>query len=199
MAVNAQPITLFRLGVLSVGLLPGVWLIWQWCFGDLGANPAEAVIHFTGKVGLSLLLATIAFSPAFRLTRWLGILKARRQIGLWSFFWLTLHMLSWMGLDQYWEWQWIWHEMIALEYIRYGAVALLLLIPLALTSFQWVPAKIGWQTWHWLHRLIYISAGLGVYHLWALTRADYLLPTLFAVLLVGLVFFRLVDAWVHRQ
>ncbi|WP_249976933.1 sulfite oxidase heme-binding subunit YedZ [Vreelandella olivaria] len=199
MAVKAMPVTLFRLCVLAAGLLPGLWLIWQWHFGYLGANPAEYVVHFSGKVGLSLLLATIAFSPAFRLTRWLGIMKARRQIGLWSFFWLIAHMLSWMGLEQYWEWQWIWHEMVALEYIRYGAAALLLLIPLALTSFHWVPDKMGWQAWHWLHRLIYIAAGLGVYHLWVLTRADYLLPTIFALLLAGLVIFRLIDAWIHRQ
>lgn len=199
MASERQPVVFFRMLVLASGVLPGVWLLWQWQYGDLGANPAEAVVHFSGNVGLSLLLATIAFSPAFRMTHWLGIMKARRQIGLWAFFWLVVHMLAWMGLEQYWEWQWIWHEMISLEYIRYGAAALVLLIPLALTSFHWAPVKIGWQTWHWLHRLIYIAAGLGVYHLWVLTRADYFWPTVFAGLLAALVVFRLVDAVIHRQ
>lgn len=198
--MNAKvKILLFRLLVLLAGVLPGCWLGWRWLSDGLGVNPAETVLHFTGRTGLILLLATIAFSPAFRLTGWVGIMIARRQIGLWAFFWLTMHMLTWIGWDQYWEWRWIWHDMWALEYVRYGVLALLLLVPLALTSFRWAPQKMGWSAWHWLHRLIYVSAGLGVYHLWVLTRADYLLPTIFVAIFLGLLGFRVIDAAVHRQ
>ncbi len=192
-------ITAFRLLVLAVGALPALWLGWQWFYGDLGAVPSEAVVHFTGKTGLTLLLITIAFSPAFRFTGWVGFMVARRQVGLWAFFWLVAHMLAWMGLDQYWDWPWIRREMIELPYIRYGAAALLLLVPLAVTSFRRVQQAMGWAAWHWLHRLVYVAAALGVVHFWILTRADYLLPGLFAAALAALVIFRLIDAAIHRQ
>ncbi len=195
----SQRILAFRLLVMLAGSLPAAWLSWQWFFGDLGAVPAEAVVHFTGRTGLILLLVTIAFSPAFRLTGWVGIMIARRQMGLWAFFWLVAHMLAWMGLDQFWDWPWIRREMVDLPYIRYGAAALLLLVPLALTSFRYTQKAMGFSAWHWLHRLIYVSAALGVTHLWILTRADYRMPMLFAAVLAALVVFRVVDAAIHRR
>src|SRR5690554_2842489 len=195
----ATRILAFRLLVLAAGSLPAAWLAWQWCFGDLGAVPAEAVVHFSGRTGFTLLVATIAFSPAFRFTGWIGFMIARRQIGLWAFFWLLVHMLAWMGLDQYWDWPWIRREMIDLPYIRYGATALLLLIPLALTSFRHAQRNMGFVAWHWLHRLVYVSAALGVTHLWVLTRADYLMPSVYAAVLAALITFRIVDASINRQ
>ncbi|KAA0013634.1 sulfoxide reductase heme-binding subunit YedZ [Billgrantia pellis] len=189
----------FRLLVLVACSAPAAWLGWQWFFGDLGAVPGEAVVHVTGKTGQVLLLTTIAFSPAFRFTGWVGLMATRRQIGLWTFFWLVAHMLAWMGLDQYWDWPWIRREMVELPYIRYGVAALLLLVPLAITSFARVRQAMGWTAWHWLHRLVYVSAALGVAHYWILTRADYLLPSLFAAVLAALVLFRLIDAAIHRQ
>lgn len=189
----------FRLLVLAAGSLPAVWLAWQWWFGDLGVVPEEAVVHITGRTGLILLLTTVAFSPAFRLTGWVGIMIARRQIGLWAFAWLIAHMLAWMGLDQYWDWPWIRREMVDLPYVRYGALALLLLVPLALTSFRRAKQAMGDRAWHWLHRLVYVSAALGVAHLWILTRADYRMPLVAATLLTALVVFRLVDAAIHRR
>lgn len=192
-------ITAFRLLVLVSCSTPALWLLWQWFFGDLGAVPSEAVVHFSGRMGLMLLLVTIAFSLAFRFTHWIGFMVARRQIGLWAFFWLLAHMLVWMGLDQYWDWPWIRREMIDLPYIRYGAMALLLLVPLVLTSFRHAQRTMGYAAWHWLHRLVYVAATLGVVHLWILTRADYLLPSVYAAALAALVIFRLVDASIHRQ
>lgn len=189
----------FRLLVLVGCSSPALWLAWQWFYGDLGAVPSEAVVHFTGRMGLILLLATIAFSPAFRLTGWVGFMIARRQIGLWAFFWLVAHMLSWMGLEQYWDWPWIRQEMVDLPYVRFGAAALLLLVPLAITSFKRLRQAMGAPAWHWLHRLIYVSAALGVVHLWILTRADYRMPMLFAGAWVILVVFRLGDAIVSRR
>ncbi len=195
----ATRILAFRLLVLAAGSLPAAWLAWQWCFGDLGAVPAEAVVHFSGRTGFTLLVATIAFSPAFRFTGWIGFMIARRQIGLWAFFWLLAHMLAWMGLDQYWDWPWIRREMVDLPYIRYGAAALLLLVPLALTSFRSTQKAMGYTAWHWLHRLIYVSAALGAVHLWVLTRADYLMATSFAVAVAGLAAFRILDALIGRR
>jgi len=189
----------FRLLVLAVGSLPALWLAGQWWCGDLGVVPEEAVVHLTGRTGLILLLTTIAFSPAFRLTGWVGIMIARRQMGLWAFAWLVAHMLAWMGLEQYWDWPWIAREMVELPYVRYGAAALLLLVPLALTSFKYTQKAMGFTAWHWLHRLIYVSAALGVIHFWILTRADYRLPSLAAAALVALTLFRLMDAVIHRR
>lgn len=193
-----MPVVLLRLLVLTAGALPALWLAWQWHQEALGAVPAEAVVHITGRTGLLLLLATIAFSPAFRVTKWVGFMIARRQLGLWAFAWLVAHALAWMGLDQYWDWPWIRREMIDLPYIRYGLAALVLLVPLAVTSPTSVRRAMG-ESWRWLHRLVYVAAGLGITHLWILTRADYLLPMLAAGVLAVLVIFRIVDALVHRQ
>ncbi|WP_163557281.1 protein-methionine-sulfoxide reductase heme-binding subunit MsrQ [Halomonas sp. NO4] len=192
-------ITAFRLLVLVACATPALYITWQWFYGDLGAVPSEAVVHFTGRTGLILLLTTIAFGPAFRLTGWVGFMIARRQIGLWAFFWLLAHMLSWMGLDQYWDWPWIAKEMVDLPYVRYGAAGLVLLVPLAVTSFKRVRQAMGERAWHWLHRLVYVSAALGVTHLWILTRADYRMASLFLGVLLFLVVFRVGDAIVHRR
>lgn len=199
MLTPAGRILAFRLLVLAAGALPAFWLAWQWWHGDLGVVPEEAVVHLTGRTGLVLLLTTIAFSPAFRLTGWVGIMIARRQMGLWAFAWLVAHLLAWMGLEQYWDWPWIWHDMRDLPYVRYGAAALLLLVPLALSSFRRAQQAMGHTAWHWLHRLVYVSAALGVTHFWILTRADYRLPSLAAAALAALVLFRLVDAAIHRR
>ena len=189
----------FRLLVLVSCASPAIWLIWQWFFGDLGPVPSEAMVHFTGQTGLILLLITIAFSPAFRLSGWVGVMIARRQIGLWAFFWLLAHLLGWAWLELSWDWEWIWIEIVELPYLRYGLAALLLLVPLVLTSVRRAQEAMGWTAWHWLHRLIYISAALGVTHYWILTRADYLLPSIAVATLAVLVVFRLVDAAIHRQ
>ncbi len=195
----AARILTLRLLVLAAGALPALWLAWLWASDALGVVPGEAVVHYTGRTGFTLLVATIAFSPAFRFTGWIGFMIARRQIGLWAFFWLLAHMLAWMGLDQYWDWPWIRREMVDLPYIRYGAAALLLLVPLALTSFRATQKAMGYAAWHWLHRLIYVSAALGAVHLWVLTRADYLMATGFAVAVAGLAAFRILDALIGRR
>jgi len=199
MSIAKGPVLAFRLLVLATGLLPALWLAWRWVEDDLGVIPEEAVVHLTGRIGLALLLVTIAFGPAFRLTGWVGIMIARRQMGLWAFTWLCAHALAWMGLEQYWAWAWIWQDMRDLPYVRYGVVGLVLLVPLALTSFKRARQAMGERAWHWLHRLIYVSAALGATHLWILTRADYRLPTLVIAVLAALVLFRLVDAVRHRR
>lgn len=106
---------------------------------------------------------------------------------------------GWAWLELSWDWEWIWIEIVELPYLRYGLVALLLLVPLVLTSVRRAQEAMGWTAWHWLHRLIYISAALGVTHYWILTRADYLLPSIAVATLAVLVVFRLVDAAIHRQ
>ncbi len=193
-AINA-----FRLLVLVACASPALWLGWAWTQAELGANPAEAVVHFTGRFGLGLLLATIALGPAFRLTGWVGFMAARRQMGLWAFVWLCGHALAWMGLDQYWDWPWIWQDLWGLEYVRYGVAGLLLLVPLVLTSFRAAQQAMGKVAWQWLHRLVYVSATLGVVHFWILTRADYRDVTLFAIVLAALVAFRLGCVAVDRR
>lgn len=199
MTHNKNAIIGLRLLVLAAGAAPALWLTGAWFSAELGANPAEAVVHFTGRFGLALLLATIALGPAFRLTGWVGFMAVRRQLGLWAFFWLVAHALAWMGLDQYWDWPWIWQDLWGLAYIRYGLAGLLLLIPLALTSFRAAQQALGKTRWQWLHRLVYVSAALGVVHFWVLTRADYRDVILYAAVLAALAAFRIGCVIVDRR
>ncbi len=199
MAGRSLAITLFRLAVAVACSAPAAWLVVAWHRGTLGANPPEAVVLFTGQTGLILLLATIALGPAFRLSGWPGFMAVRRQLGLWALFWLLGHMLAWMGLDQYWEWYWIGQEIRDLPYVRYGLIGLVLLVPLALTSFRAAEAAMGRRAWQWLHRLVYVAAALGVVHQWMIARWDYSEAMLAAGVLAALIVFRLACALIDRR
>ncbi len=193
-------IRLFRWG-LFIGLLaPLAWFYWAWLNGRLGVFPEETLLHALGRLGLILLLATLALGPAFRLTGWRGFMAVRRQLGLWSFTYLLLHFLVWLGLDQGWYWSFIAAELRELRYLQVGLVSLLLLVPLVLTSVPRAQYLLGLRRWQWLHRLAYVSAAGGVLHFWLLARVERLEVWLAAVVLALLVVFRLGDAvWRHHQ
>ncbi len=198
--MRASPlVTLFRLLVAAGGLLPALWLALAWQRGALGIVPSEAALHFAGTTGLLLLLATLMLGPAFRLTRWPGFMVVRRQLGLWAWAWLLGHALIWLGLEQGWAWGWAWEEVRGLPYLTAGAAALLLLLPLALTSPGAVKRRMNRRAWQWLHRLIYPAAALGLLHAWMQTRADYREIALYTTLFGLLLAFRLGSALIDRR
>jgi sulfoxide reductase heme-binding subunit YedZ len=150
--------------------------------GDLGANPLERVTDVTGQWGLRLLLITLAVSPLRRLTGWAWLQRFRRMLGLFAFFYVSAHLLTWVWLDQELSWGNIVADIAKRPYVTVGFAAWLLLVPLAVTSTRAMMRRLG-RRWQRLHRLIYLGALLGVLHYVWLVKADLLQPLIYAGLL----------------
>jgi sulfoxide reductase heme-binding subunit YedZ len=173
--------------VFIVCLVPFAVLAWGVLVGDLGANPLERVTDATGQWGLRFLLITLAVTPARRVTGWKALLCFRRMLGLFAFFYATLHFLVWVWLDQQLSWGNIFGDIAKRPFVTVGFAAWLLLVPLAMTSTRGMMRRLG-RRWQRLHRAIYLVALLGVLHYLWLVKADLLEPLLYlaaiAILLV---------------
>src|SRR5690625_3452951 len=195
----SQAIPLFRWTLFAAASAPLLWMLWAWHADALGVFPEERLLHQLGRLGLLLLLLTLTARPAFRITGWPGFMAVRRQVGLWSFAYLMLHAVVWLWLHQMWEWDFIRAELVDLRYLQVGAVSLLLLIPLAVTSVAAAQRLLGPQRWQRLHRLVYFAAAGGVLHFWMLARVDRFEVWLATFALAGLMLFRLGDALLRAR
>ena len=166
-------------------LSPAGWIAVGAFRGWLGANPIEKVTHVTGLSALILLLLTLAVTPFRRMAGWNRVIQLRRPLGLFAFFYAFLHFSIWMVLDLGFEFSWISEDIMERPYITVGFTGFVLLIPLAVTSTRGWIRRLG-RRWAALHRLVYITAALGVIHFYWLVKADTSLPLLFAGILTVL-------------
>ena len=175
-------------------LVPLASLVWKGFHGGLGANPIEKITHTTGDWTLTFLLITLSITPLRKLTRQYWLIGWRRMLGLFAFFYGTLHLMTWVWLDKFFDM----HEMLAdvakRRFITAGMTAFALMIPLALTSTKWSIRKLGGKRWQALHRLIYCSAAAGVIHYIWLVKADLRKPLEYAAVLGVLLAYR-VAVW----
>lgn len=171
-------------------LLPLAWLIWQGVNDDLGANPIETITHRTGLLTLQLLLLTLTVTPLRNLSGWHALLRLRRMLGLFAFFYACLHFLTYLWLDQFFEVAGIIDDVAERPFITVGFTAFVLLIPLAATSTNAMMRRLG-RRWQPLHRLVYGIAILGVVHFVWVVKADTREPLIYALLLTLLLSFRL--------
>lgn len=176
--------------VFGLCLLPLAWLVAGFFLGWLGANPPESVIQQSGLWTLRLLLLTLAVTPLRRL--WPSLIRLRRMLGLFAFFYASLHLLAYLWLDKLFAWPRVWEDILQRPFITIGMAAYLLLIPLALTSTQAMIERLG-RHWQSLHRLVYLAALAGVGHFWWLVKADISEPLAYAVILAGLLVWRIAD------
>jgi sulfoxide reductase heme-binding subunit YedZ len=180
--------------VFGLCLAPFLWLVWGVFYDGLGPNPVEAITHRTGDWTLRLLLVTLAVTPLRRLSGWYLPLRLRRMLGLFAFFYAVLHFLTWIWLDQGFQWSAAVADVVKRPYITLGFSALLMLVPLAVTSTRGWMRRLG-VNWKRLHRLIYVIAGAGVVHYLWLVKADYLEPALYGLALGVLLAARLRRPW----
>lgn len=176
----------------GVGLLPLAWLILAWVSGGLGANPIEAFTRSLGDWALRFLLLTLAITPVRMLTNWGWVAGLRRTFGLIAFTYASLHLLSYVALDQFFDWATLYKDVLKRRYITIGLIAYLLLLPLAVTSDSRLIRRLGAMRWRALHRLIYLIAPLVVLHFWMMIRADYDRPMLYGLAAGSLLAMRLV-------
>jgi sulfoxide reductase heme-binding subunit YedZ len=145
------------------------------------ANPVEELSHTTGEWGLHFLLLSLLISPMRHHFGWSDLLKFRRFLGLWSFFYILVHFFSFILFDHFFDLNSIIEDVIDRPYIAIGFVGFVLLVPLAITSFKRLQKKLG-KHWFTLHKLVYIIGVLGVIHYWWLVKADLLWPIIYALI-----------------
>lgn len=177
--------------VFLLCLLPTVLLVWRVFDDGLGANPIEAAIRFCGRWALIMLLVTLAVTPLRRLTKLNWLLRLRRMLGLFAYYYASLHLLLFVGVDQFFDWPAIGEEIIERPFITIGMLVFTLLTTLALTSSVGMIRRLGGKRWQLLHRLIYPAAAGGVLHYIWLVKKDLSQPCLYAVILALLLLLRL--------
>jgi sulfoxide reductase heme-binding subunit YedZ len=152
--------------VFVLGLMPALWLVFRTLTGRLSVNPVEDITLTTGIWALRLLLVTLAITPLRRISGWNGIIKYRRMLGLFAFFYASLHLLTYLVLDQGLAFEFILPDIVKRPYITAGMTAFLLMVPLAITSTKGWIRRLG-RRWQLLHRLVYFSAIAAAFHfLW---------------------------------
>ena len=172
-------------------LLPLVYLVYRFFANDLGANPIETINRYTGDWALRILLATLVFSPLIRIFRINNIIQYRRMFGLFAFFYVCVHLTSYIVLDQYFDINAIIDDVFKRPFITAGFSAFILLLPLAITSTNKMVERLQYR-WIQLHRLVYVIAILAVLHFWWMVKVDTREPMIYAIILAILLGFRLV-------
>jgi len=180
--------------VFLVCLIPFAQLAYKAYTGDLGVNPIEFITHFTGDWTLIFLLATLSITPLRKIFRWNDLIKFRRMLGLFAFFYALLHFSTYIVLDHFFDFHRIGKDILKRPYVTVGFTAFVLLIPLALTSTAGMIRRLG-KRWQRLHRLIYVAAIAGVIHFYWLVKADIRRPLQYGGVLAILLGYRLFVKW----
>ena len=175
--------------IFSLCLLPLVLLFRNFYLDELGANPFEVLTRSTGEWTLRFLLVTLTMTPLRQLTGSAWPLRLRRMLGLFTFFYVCVHLLTYIWLDHFFDWDEIWRDIVKRPYITIGMLAFTLLIPLAFTSTKKMMKRLG-KRWKSLHKLIYVIAVLGSLHFFLLVKADLREPIIYTSILLFLFLIR---------
>jgi len=180
-----------KLVLLINGLVPLVLLLWDVWRRRAGANPTQFVTHTTGMLALVFLTISLAVTPVRRVTGANWLVTLRRTLGLFAFFYGSLHLLTYVAFDRFFDLKSVPADVLKRPFIAVGMMALLLMIPLALTSTNRMVKRLGGKAWGRLHRMVYLAGVAGVIHYWMLVKADTRLPLTFAFVLAVLLGYRL--------
>ncbi|KRV79952.1 protein-methionine-sulfoxide reductase heme-binding subunit MsrQ [Pseudomonas citronellolis] len=181
---------IWRASVFLLALIPPLyWLYLAWIFA-LGPDPGKALVDNLGQGGLVLLLLTLTMTPLQKLTRWNGWILVRRQLGLWCFAYICLHLCAYLVFILGLDWTQLGVELRKRPYIIVGTLGFLGLLPLALTSNKYSMRKLG-SGWKKLHRLVYVILALGLLHMLWVVRSDIERWSLYAAIGVFLLLLRL--------
>jgi methionine sulfoxide reductase heme-binding subunit len=181
-----------KIPVWLLSLTPVCWLAWRAWNQDLTANPIEYITHFTGDWTIRFVVFTLAITPLRKLIKLPDLIKFRRLIGLFAFFYGSLHFLTWFALDKFFDVHEILADFAKRRFITMGLLAFLSMIPLAVTSTTAAIRRMGGKRWQKLHRLIYVTAIAAPIHYYWLVKSDIRLPLLYATLVGLLLGYRVV-------
>jgi methionine sulfoxide reductase heme-binding subunit len=170
-------------GVWFICLLPLAFMGFWLATSQLTADPVEGGIHYLGEWGIRFLLIGLSLTPLRRVLAWSWVSPLRRMIGLYAVFYITLHVLAYVVVDQGLDFGVIWHDIVKRPYITVGVAGLLVLLPLAVTSANGMIRRLGGLRWKRLHRLVYLAPVLAVLHYFLLVKADTTWPLFYAAIL----------------
>ncbi len=195
--LQPQHVRVLKAVLFVACLIPVMRLGWLAMHHGLGANPIEYITRSTGWWILSFLMLTLLVTPLRRLTGWNWLLRLRRMLGLYAFFYVCLHFSIYIWLDQFFDLHDIIKDIAKRPFITIGFAGFVLLIPLAVTSTNAMVRRLGSKRWQALHRLVYVIAILGVIHFWWLVKKDITEPLIFAFVLAILLGVRAM--WAARK
>src|SRR5215831_15024656 len=182
-----------KAGVFAACLIPLAYVAWKFWRDKLGANPIRELEIETGLWTLRMLAVTLAVTPVRRATGWNWLAKYRRMLGLFTFFYATVHLSMWTGVDWFFAWGDMWGEIVKHKYILIGMLTWVIMVPLALTSTPGAVRRLG-KRWTTLHRLVYFAAMTGtVHYLWAVKK-DTFFPLVYLAVFATLLGYRVIFA-----
>jgi sulfoxide reductase heme-binding subunit YedZ len=177
--------------VFALSTWPLLFIVWRTVRGDLTANPVEFYQHQTGDWTLRFLVFTLCITPVRKLFNLPELIRFRRMLGLFGFFYVCLHFLTYLGPDQSFSLSGMLHDVVKRPFITVGFAAFLLLVPLALTSTARAIRRLGGRRWQVLHRAVYAAAVLGVIHYYWLVKSDIRKPVFYGAVVAILLAWRL--------
>jgi methionine sulfoxide reductase heme-binding subunit len=186
--------------VFLAALLPLARLVWFGFADLLGANPIEFITRSTGDWTLYFLCLTLAVTPLRRLLQWPWLIRLRRMLGLFCFFYAVMHFTTFLWFDHFFDFGEMWRDVLKRPFIAVGFTAFVLLIPLAITSSNAMVRRLGGKHWQSLHRIIYLIAPLGILHFWWMKagKNDFAQPILFGAIVAILLGIRLYWRFMHN-
>jgi len=174
-------------------------LMWSTLNQQLSANPLEDIRDTTGIWTLRFLIFTLAITPLRKITGWHSLIRFRRMLGLFAFFYAVLHFVTYVWLDQFFAFDEMVKDLAKRRFIMAGYVSFVLLIPLAITSTRnWI-GRLGGKRWQMLHRMIYVSAAAGAVHYFWRVKLDVQRPVIYATILAVLFLFRWRRLMIHQE
>jgi sulfoxide reductase heme-binding subunit YedZ len=185
--------------VFVLCLAPVAYLGWRYWQNDLTANPIEYITHFTGDWTIRFLILTLLVTPLRKLLKLPDLIRFRRMLGLFAFFYVSLHFLTYLVIDKFFDFHEIWGDVAKRRYITVGFTGFVLLIPLAVTSTAGWIRRLGGRRWQSLHRLIYFSAVAGVVHYYWLVKSDIRGPVFDGSVVAILLAVRAITWALHRR
>jgi sulfoxide reductase heme-binding subunit YedZ len=196
--LSAAAVSRWKIAVFLLALLPLVRLI-AWALLDkMGANPLEWMTRNTGSWAIYILLLTLAITPLRRISGWNWLQKFRRMLGLYAFFYASLHLMMYLWFDHFFEWETIWPDIIKRPFVLAGMVSWSMMLALALSSPQAVLRWMGGKRWQRLHQLMYVLVPVAVLHVYWMKagKHDFFWPAVYGGITVALLGFRI---WFARR
>jgi len=193
-----EPLPWLKPGIFLGGLVPLAWLIVRAGAGMLSADPIAQIENELGLTALIFLLASLACSPAKRLLGWTWQMRVRRELGLFAFFYASLHFLTYLTLDQSFDWGAMVADIAKRPFITVGFLALVLMIPMALTSTDTWVRRLGYRRWQRIHQAVYVAGALAVVHFIWRVKIDVSQPLIYAAIFASLIALRLA-VWLRKR
>jgi len=191
--LSTRTITGLKLLLFLACLIPLIRLVAAGVTGSFGPDPVADMTQTTGTWALNLLLATLGFTPLRKLTGWHWLIRLRRTVALYAFFYACLHFMTYLVFDQFFDWHAMGKDIAKRPFITAGFAAFVAMVPLAITSTDAMIKRLGGRSWKAMHRLTYLIGAGAVFHYFWLVKRDVTLPSVYALVLIVLLCARLVE------